>query len=210
MAMSRVWVGYYNIHLHTRSLTKSPYPSHARVGNKLCTRTHTMGSVGVAEKVVGVGGGDIGECQALLLNVSLQAHSSDRWLWQWGLDDGYTVRGAYQLLTAHDVIPLGHAAGLIWHSRIPLKVSILVWRLLRDRLPIKANLSTRGIIPAADHYCVSDCGAAETAQHLFLSCSTFGCLWVQVGEKEKARRREEKEGKEGTQSQSLGKSLQSK
>ncbi|GAU31770.1 hypothetical protein TSUD_22160 [Trifolium subterraneum] len=92
----------------------------------------------------------LGECQTLLLNVSLQAYSPDKWLWQPGLDDGYTV---------------------------PLKVSILAWRLLRDRLPTKVNLSTRCIIPVADHYCVSDCGEAETTQHLFLSCSTFGSLW---------------------------------
>ncbi|PNY00777.1 hypothetical protein L195_g024064, partial [Trifolium pratense] len=41
----------------------------------------TRGGVGVAEAVVGMRGGDVeGECQALLLDVSLQAQLSDRWL----------------------------------------------------------------------------------------------------------------------------------
>ncbi|MCI58784.1 receptor-like kinase, partial [Trifolium medium] len=37
----------------------------------------------------------LGECQTLLLNLSLQDHISDRWQWQSDLDKGYTVRGAY-------------------------------------------------------------------------------------------------------------------
>ncbi|GAU42165.1 hypothetical protein TSUD_89640 [Trifolium subterraneum] len=79
----------------------------------------------------------LGECQSLLLTISLQAHSSNRWIWQPDLDRGYTVRGVYQLLTDQTVVPLDAATGLIWHPRVPLKVSILAWRLLRDRLPAK-------------------------------------------------------------------------
>ncbi|GAU10877.1 hypothetical protein TSUD_425420, partial [Trifolium subterraneum] len=88
----------------------------------------------------------LGECQTLLLTVSLQDQFSDRWQWRPDLDRGYTVRGAYQLLTDQDVAPLDVAAGLIWHSQVPLKVSILAWRLLRDRLPTKANLISRGCL----------------------------------------------------------------
>ncbi|GAU10634.1 hypothetical protein TSUD_421120, partial [Trifolium subterraneum] len=108
------------------------------------------------------------------------AHSLDRWLWRPDVDGGYTVRGAYQLLTAQDAVPLDATTGLIWHPQVPLKVSILAWRLLRDRLPTKVNLSYRGILPAGDSLCVSGCGAVESAQHVFLSCSTFGCLWSLV------------------------------
>ncbi|GAU15385.1 hypothetical protein TSUD_04550 [Trifolium subterraneum] len=57
------------------------------------------------------------ECQALLLTVSLQEHTSDSWQWQPGLDSGFTVRGAYQLLTEQVVAPLDGAAGLIWHPQ---------------------------------------------------------------------------------------------
>ncbi|GAU10785.1 hypothetical protein TSUD_426140, partial [Trifolium subterraneum] len=114
----------------------------------------------------------LGECQTLLLTISLQAHSLDRWLWRPDVAGGYTVRGAYQLLTAQDAVPLDAATGLIWHPQVPLKVSILAWRLLRDRLPTKVNLSYRGILPAGDSLCVSGCGAVESAQHVFLSCST--------------------------------------
>jgi hypothetical protein len=72
------------------------------------------------------------------------------------------------------------AEKLIWHPQVPLKISIFAWRLLRDRLPTKANLVTRGILSTAAHLCVSSCGEAESAHHLFLSYDTFGSLWASV------------------------------
>ncbi|GAU41062.1 hypothetical protein TSUD_284320 [Trifolium subterraneum] len=69
---------------------------------------------------------------------------------------------------------------LIWHPQVPLKVSIFTWRLLRDRLPTKTNLVTRDILSPAAHFCVSSCGAADSAHHLFISCNTFGSLWTLV------------------------------
>ncbi|PNX65088.1 cysteine-rich receptor-like protein kinase, partial [Trifolium pratense] len=71
---------------------------------------------------------------------------SDRWEWQSDSDTGFTVRGAYQLLTTLDSVTLDEAEHLIWHPQVPLKVSIFAWRLLRDRLPTKPNLVTRGIL----------------------------------------------------------------
>ncbi|GAU31072.1 hypothetical protein TSUD_322090 [Trifolium subterraneum] len=85
--------------------------------------------------------------------------------------------GECQTLLLMDVAPLDVVAGLIWHSQVPLKVSILAWRLLQDRLPTNANLTTGGCLSSAVHHCVSGCGEVESAQHLFLSCSTFSSLW---------------------------------
>jgi len=48
---------------------------------------------------------------------------------------------------------------LIWHKQVSLKVSILAWRLLRNRLPTKDHLVTRDIISQDLQLCVTDCGA---------------------------------------------------
>ncbi|PNX97029.1 70 kDa peptidyl-prolyl isomerase [Trifolium pratense] len=69
---------------------------------------------------------------------------------------------------------------LSWHKQIPLKVSVFAWRLMRDKLPTKSNLVARGIILPEVQSCVSDCGEVESAQHLFISCSTFDFLWSSV------------------------------
>ncbi|KAK2426689.1 hypothetical protein QL285_025332 [Trifolium repens] len=122
----------------------------------------------------------LGECQYLLFPFTVQAQSSDVWRWQPDPDAGYSIRGAYQLLTSHDSFTLSETDDLVWHKQVPLKISIFVWRLLRDRLPTKSNLVARGIISPNDLYCVSGCGGGESAHHLFLSCGTFGQLWALV------------------------------
>jgi hypothetical protein len=122
----------------------------------------------------------LGKCQSLLLPFTVQAHTPDRWQWRPDPELGYSVRGAYQILTSQDSFTLGEAEDLVWHKQVPLKVSILAWRLLRDRLPTKSNLVARGIISLEGCFCVSGCGGIESAQHLFLSCSTFGSLWALV------------------------------
>ena len=69
---------------------------------------------------------------------------------------------------------------LIWHAQVPLKVSILAWRLIRDRLSIKNNLLNRGIISVVDTSCSAGCGHLESAHHMFLHCDTFGTIWQQI------------------------------
>ncbi|GAU40363.1 hypothetical protein TSUD_319750 [Trifolium subterraneum] len=62
--------------------------------------------------------------------VSIKAQSLDRW--QPDPDAGFTVRGAYQLLTSHASVSMDAADKLIWHPHVPLRVSFFAWRLLRD------------------------------------------------------------------------------
>jgi len=69
------------------------------------------------------------------------------------------------------------ASDLIWHKHVPLKVSILVWRLLRNRLSTKENLVMRGIIPHDSRFCVTGCGASKSAHHVFLPCPSFVSIW---------------------------------
>lgn len=69
---------------------------------------------------------------------------------------------------------------LVWHKQVPLKVSILAWRLIRDRLPTKANLVRRRCLAVEAAGCVAGCGIAETANHLFLHCATFGAVWQHI------------------------------
>ena len=119
----------------------------------------------------------IGECCQLLDNFVLQTDVVDRWLWLHDVVRGYTVRGAYCLLTRQEH-RLGDVRGdHVWHSHVPLKVSILAWRLLRDRLPTKNNLLRRGIIQQTDIQCAMGCGVDETAPHVFFHCSFYGTLW---------------------------------
>jgi hypothetical protein len=87
------------------------------------------------------------------------------------------VRGAYTLLTSRNVSEAAALTDLLWHKQIPLKVSVLAWRLLRNRLPTRDNLVRRHIITPDSQLCVTGCGGVETVHHLFLSCLVFASLW---------------------------------
>jgi hypothetical protein len=68
------------------------------------------------------------------------------------------------------------AEKLIWHPQVPLKVSIFAWRLLLERLPIKTNLVTRGILL---HLTFAYLDAKRPSQPY--TYSSFGILLVLVG-----------------------------
>jgi len=99
--------------------------------------------------------------------------------WRWLRDHSgsYFVRSTYDMLTSDGINTVAEVSDLIWHKHVPLKVPILAWRLLRNRLPTKANLVARGILGQDAHLCVSGCGEVETTQYLFISCPIFSELW---------------------------------
>ena len=80
------------------------------------------------------------ECCALLHDIVLQDHTMDRWRWLLDSVLGYTVKGAYHLLTSVEEPPARGLFDDVWHKHVPLKVSLLAWRLLRIWLPTQDNL----------------------------------------------------------------------
>ncbi|MCI59205.1 hypothetical protein A2U01_0080460, partial [Trifolium medium] len=56
------------------------------------------------------------ECQVLLHHFLLQAQSPDLWHWQPDPARGYSVRGAYQILTTLQLDPVDGVEDLIWHK----------------------------------------------------------------------------------------------
>lgn len=66
---------------------------------------------------------------------------------------------------------------MVWLKQVPLKVSIFVWRLLRNRLPTKDNLGHMMILHQDDMACVGECGRQDMAVHLIMFCDIFSILW---------------------------------
>jgi hypothetical protein len=56
------------------------------------------------------------ECRGLLFDFVLHPTVADWWVWRPDLDSGYTVRGAYGLLTFREVQVAEASLALIWHS----------------------------------------------------------------------------------------------
>ena len=89
---------------------------------------------------------------------------------------GYTVSGAYRMLTAR-TLPIDHVmTALLWMKYVPLKVSVFGWQLIGDRLSSKTNLFRRSIIPSEAQLCVSGCDLPELKHNFF-----FLYYWLETG-----------------------------
>ncbi|KAK2364401.1 hypothetical protein QL285_089276 [Trifolium repens] len=98
---------------------------------------------------------------------------ADSLLWK-NIDDGdLTLKEAYlfKLQQVHD-LPWANS---IWSSDIPPSKSLLVWRIMHDKVPTDENLMSRGCyIPSICNLCSCH---VETTFHLFFECSYAIRLW---------------------------------
>jgi len=90
------------------------------------------------------------------------------------------VKALYRYITSTCHISDKSLVDDVWHKHILSKVSVLVCRLLRNRLPTKDNMVHRGILLSTNAACVGGCVDFEFATHLFLHCNVFGSLWSLV------------------------------
>jgi len=116
------------------------------------------------------------ECSSLLCNFVLQDHVLDMWRWVLDPVNGYSVKGTYQYLTLSDTSLERGLLDTAWPKQVPLKVSIFVWRLLRNILPTKDKLLGRRILHHDDIFYIGGCWCTETTRHLF-RCDIFGSIW---------------------------------
>ncbi|RHN45445.1 putative reverse transcriptase zinc-binding domain-containing protein [Medicago truncatula] len=120
------------------------------------------------------------ECCILLNNFVLQDNVNDKWRWLLDPVNGYSVKVFYRYITSTGHISDRSLVDDVWHKHIPSKVSLFVWRLLRNRLPTKDNLVHRGVLLATNAACVCGCVDSESTTHLFLHCNVFCSLWSLV------------------------------
>jgi len=69
---------------------------------------------------------------------------------------------------------------IIWHKKVPLKVNIFVWRLLRNRLSTTDNLIKRKVLQPNTFFSYGGCGLQEDSDNLILTCDYFGQIWYEI------------------------------
>jgi len=74
----------------------------------------------------------------------IQPHIGDKWEWKAEPSGQYTAKSANYVLRGEIVEHQQDGAFKeLWKLKLPPKIVIFVWRLIRDRLPTRANLRTR-------------------------------------------------------------------
>ena len=109
--------------------------------------------------------------------IQIQNQITDCWIWKPETTGQYSTKSAYYLLQEATVgDTLDEALEDLWKLKIPAKAQIFAWRLIKDRLPTKANLRRRQI-QMNDTICPFCRSKEEEASHLFFDCPKTQPLW---------------------------------
>jgi len=114
---------------------------------------------------------------SLKLKASIHNHGADSWEWAADQLGIYSTQSAYEVLweeAAKESIE--ECFEVLWKIRIPSKIAVFAWRLLRDKLPTKSNLRARQV-QILDMTCPFCRRMEEDASHLFIHCIKIQPLW---------------------------------
>ena len=107
----------------------------------------------------------------------IQPHREDKWNWKHDQCGYYTTKSGYDLIWEEQMGANQNPDFVdLWKLKIPAKSLVFAWRLIRDRLPTKMNLSRRQVM-VNDLMCPFCGGVMEEAAHLLFSCSKILPLW---------------------------------
>lgn len=112
--------------------------------------------------------------QKLLLTTIPIVPKEDKLIWKASHDGNLAFKDTYLFLTSNQPQNISWAK-VIWHIAIPPSKSLLIWRLLYNKLPTDDNLSLRGCHTTS--ICNLCSAAQESSQHLFMDCSFASQLW---------------------------------
>ena len=80
------------------------------------------------------------------VNFHIQQQGSDEWEWLRDQTRNYSTRSAYNLvLEASTGGQQEEWCKELWKIKIPSKIKVFAWRLIRDRLPTRMNLHRRQV-----------------------------------------------------------------
>ncbi|KAJ9564448.1 hypothetical protein OSB04_000414 [Centaurea solstitialis] len=120
---------------------------------------------------------DLQALENRLSSLHVNSSRSDFWNWDWHNKGTFSVKHLVKLLQ-HD--PGGESGEkIIWNPLIPLKVNIFLWRLFKEAISTRFNLSKRGVHlnSLACIFCEDE---VETTDHCLFSCTSSSNLWRKI------------------------------
>ncbi|XP_042016203.1 uncharacterized protein LOC121764212 [Salvia splendens] len=110
-----------------------------------------------------------------ILSVPILTGSADIPRWTLDRKGEFTVTSAWEAFRAHRMaIP---ALGDLWNEGLTGSMSIFMWRLMSNRIPVDAKLQWRNISLASKCQCCSERLGNETLQHLFIEGQGASQVW---------------------------------
>ncbi|XP_006605191.1 uncharacterized protein [Glycine max] len=107
----------------------------------------------------------------------LEFHKEDTWICKFDSSGYYSTSSGYKLIWGEIMGAHQNSEfSKLWKLKIPAKAAVFAWRLIRNRLPTKKNLSRRQV-QVNDILCPFCRNKEEDAAHLFFTCNSILPLW---------------------------------
>ena len=122
---------------------------------------------------------DFMSLQVRLANLRPTEEITDAWGWRYS---SFSVRAVYRLLRGQEpseATALVRRCQVIWKQRLPLKIRIFGWLLVRPRLMTRAM--RHHIVPRAVMNCPLCDGEIEDCSRLFFTCPMVQESWQTTG-----------------------------
>ena len=111
---------------------------------------------------------DFMSLQVCLANLRSPAKTQDAWLW---CQFSFSARALYRLLRRQaplEIVSLIRHCRVVWKKRLPLKIRLFGWLLLRR--PLMTRAMHRRLFPGAVMSCPLCDGEEEDCSHLLFTC----------------------------------------
>ena len=122
---------------------------------------------------------ELNRLQELLTDCCISEAVQDAWIWN---GPSFTTQAAYRRLrdqeNPEDPLILQRCR-VVWKRRLPLKIKVFAWLLLRRRLMTRSRLQR--MVPDALAECPLCAGAVEDCPHLFFVCPLAQTVWEATG-----------------------------
>ncbi|GKC13749.1 RNA-directed DNA polymerase, eukaryota, reverse transcriptase zinc-binding domain protein [Tanacetum coccineum] len=122
---------------------------------------------------------DVMDLVSMIGNLYLSSASTDRWSWSKDASGIYKVSTLSNIIQSISLAQCSLGVHHKWNSWIPRKVNICVWRGSLNRLPTRANLSSRGI-PVANTLCPFCNNKEEDIDRCLINCPCVLPIWKKV------------------------------
>ncbi|KAJ9535108.1 hypothetical protein OSB04_un001812 [Centaurea solstitialis] len=122
---------------------------------------------------------DLQSLENQLSSMSFNMSGQDFWTWDLGKNGVFSVKQMTKFLQNSSDSEEDDSVCCVWNPLIPNKINIFIWRFLKEAIPVRFNLSKKGIsVQSMD--CIL-CGKdVETMDHCFFSCPISNALWRKI------------------------------
>ncbi|KAL4564433.1 hypothetical protein LXL04_028497 [Taraxacum kok-saghyz] len=113
-----------------------------------------------------------------LINQTTLSEEKDRWIIPNAYNEEYSTRWLREKIMESQSLNTNNFNS--WIKWVPKKINILLWRVLRDRLPVREILKEFNV-NIQDVSCPVCKKEAESVSHLFLKCEMASHFWARFG-----------------------------